>query len=235
MNYNDFIVLDFETGSRNPYKTQPIEVAMVAIHGRRLEIIEGSVFVSLMKPFDDDKALELGLDPIQDEALEINHKTREQLKTAPEPKLVWSKAKEYVDRYNHKKTVWDAPIFCGYNSDGFDGHIVHRLCCLDPYKFGPVDKDGIKNRLFHPIHTIDVMKYIWAWTENNVDIRSLSLDNMREWLGISKEGAHNAEKDVIDTAQILIKFLKLHRNYASKVKFANSFGGKKDESPVLSV
>jgi exonuclease I len=113
----------------------------------------------------------------------------------------------------------------GYNSDGFDYHIVHRLCCSAPYNYGPVDDKSLRNKLFHPIHYVDVMKYVWAWTENNVDITSISLDTVREWMGISKVGAHEALKDVRDTAEIFIKFMKLHRNYAGKVKFANAFGG----------
>lgn len=225
MNKSDFIVIDFETGSADPYKTQPIEVAMLAINARKLEIIEGSQFVSLMKPFDDETAIKLGLDPIQDEALEINKKTREQLEKAPDPKLVWKRVEEHVNRYNPTKKKWDAPVPVGYNSDGFDAYIWHRLCCLDPYKYGPIDLERKRNKLFHPIHSVDVMKYVFAWTENNFDMFSISLDTVRDWMGISKVGAHEALKDVIDTANIFIKFMKLHRNYATKVKFANAFGG----------
>ena len=32
MNYRDIIVFDFETGSVNPKKTQPTQIAAVAIH-----------------------------------------------------------------------------------------------------------------------------------------------------------------------------------------------------------
>lgn len=232
MNRNNIIVGDFETGSANPYKAQPIEFAMIAINARRLEIIPGSEFKSLIKPFSDDEAISLGLDPIEDEALNINHKTREEIAKAPSAKMVWGRVKEYVERYNPTKKKWDAPIFAGYNSDNFDCHILHRLCCVEPYKFGPIDPETNRPKLFHPIHTIDVMKYIWAWTENNVDIFSLSLDKMRDWLGISKDGAHEALKDVQDTAEILLRFMKLHRNYANKVKFANSFGGNINAEPI---
>ena len=38
MNYRDIIVFDFETGSRNPDKTQPVQIAAVAIHGRNLTL-----------------------------------------------------------------------------------------------------------------------------------------------------------------------------------------------------
>ena len=32
----DFIVFDFETGSRNPHKTQPTQIAALALDGRNL-------------------------------------------------------------------------------------------------------------------------------------------------------------------------------------------------------
>ena len=67
MNYKDIIVFDFETGSRNPEKTQPVQIAAVAIHGRKLTIQPAGYFESLMRPeLDDDKAIELGVDPIED-------------------------------------------------------------------------------------------------------------------------------------------------------------------------
>jgi DNA polymerase III epsilon subunit-like protein len=49
------------------------------------------------------------------------------------------------------------------------------------------------------------------------------MDNLRDYLGISKEGAHDALKDVKDCAEVLIRFMKLHRNLADKVKFKDSF------------
>ena len=84
MNYKDIIVFDFETGSRNPEKTQPIQIAAVAIHGRKLTVQPDGYFESLMRPIlDDEEAIKMGLDPIEDEALAVNGKTREELAKAP--------------------------------------------------------------------------------------------------------------------------------------------------------
>ena len=58
MNYMDIIVFDFETGSRDPLKTQPIQIAAVAIHGRKLTVQPEGYFESLIKPlFDDEEAI----------------------------------------------------------------------------------------------------------------------------------------------------------------------------------
>ena len=105
MNYRDIIVVDFETGSRNPHKTQPTQVAAVAIHGRKLTVQPGGYFNSEIRPIlDDEKAVAAGLDPIEDEALAVTKKERKALARAPLPKTVWSKFTNFVNKYNFKKT-----------------------------------------------------------------------------------------------------------------------------------
>jgi DNA polymerase III epsilon subunit-like protein len=44
MNYRDYVVYDFETTSANPLRTQPVQIAAVVVHGRKLEIKKGSEF-----------------------------------------------------------------------------------------------------------------------------------------------------------------------------------------------
>ena len=220
MNYKDIIVFDVETGARNPHKTQPVQIAAVAIHGRKLTIQPGGYFESLIRPeLDDEKAIEMGVDPIEDEALAVNGKTREELAKAPSAKTVWKKFANFVNKYNWKKTPYFAPIPAGYNIIGFDLPIVQRLC----EQHGPVDKKTGKQTLFNKIHKIDMLDTVWMWMENNPDIKSLSMDSMRDLLGMSKENAHDAMQDVKDTANLMIAFMKLHRRIAPKVKFEKAF------------
>jgi DNA polymerase III epsilon subunit-like protein len=68
------------------------------------------------------------------------------------------------------------------------------------------------------------MNIVFLWFENNQDLSSYSLDSLREYLGISKDGAHDAIKDVKDSAEILIRFMKLHRKLSRKILFKDSFG-----------
>ena len=220
MNYKDIIVFDFETGSRNPHKTQPVQIAAVAIHGRKLTIQPDGEFNSLIRPvLDDEEAIKLGLDPIEDEALAVNGKTREELAKAPQPKVVWDKFANFVNRYNFKKTPYYAPIAAGYNIIGFDLPIVQRMC----EKYGPVDKKTGQQTLFNKIHKVDMLDIVWMWMENNADVKSLSMDSMRDLFGISKENAHDALQDVKDTANLMIRFMKLHRRVAPKITFEKSF------------
>ena len=220
MNYRDIIVFDFETGSRNPDRTQPVQIAAVAIHGRKLTLQPNGTFESLIRPiFDDDDALEMGLDPLEDEALAINGKTREELAKAPSAKTVWKKFTNFVNNYNFKGTPYFAPIAAGYNIVGFDMPIVQRMCQM----YGPTDKKTGKQSHFNKIHRIDVMDNVWMWMENNADVKSLSMDSMRDLFGMSKENAHDALQDVKDTANLMIKFMKLHRRIAPKIKFEKAF------------
>ena len=219
MNYRDIIVFDFETGSRNPLKTQPTQIAAVAIHGRKLTVQPGGYFNSEIRPIlNDEKAVAAGLDPVEDEALAITRKERKKLARAPLPKTVWGKFNNFVNKYNWKKTPFFAPIAAVYNINGFDMPIVQRMCEMH----GPVDKQG-RQTTFNRIHRIDLMETVWMWFENNADVKSLSMDAMRDLLGMSKDNAHDALQDVKDTANLLIGFMKLYRKFSPQVKFEKAF------------
>ena len=220
LNNRDIIVFDFETGSRNPYKTQPTQIAAVVIHGKSLNIKTNGVFNSEMRPIlDDEEAIAAGLDPVEDEALDITRKTRKALAKAPTPKYVWRKFAKFCGMHNWKGTSWFNPIPAGYNINNFDMPIVERMC----QDYGPVDKNSNKQDIFHKIYKIDLMDTVYMWMENQPKVNSISMDSMRDMMGMSKENAHDALQDVYDTAEILIKFMKLHREISPKVKFEKAF------------
>ena len=103
-NFRDIIVFDFETGGANPYTCQPTQIAAVAIHARKLELQPGGVFNSEMRPIiDDEKAIEAGVAPLEDKALEITRKTRSELAKAPMPKTGLEKFSKFCEQYNWKK------------------------------------------------------------------------------------------------------------------------------------
>lgn len=253
MNYQDIIVYDFETTGLNPYRCQPIQLGAVAIHGRKLEIHPNSTFCSFIRPELDPKECDrLGLDPFNDEVQQKTGITVDDLKDAPSLKAVWKQFQQYVDRYNYKKGKWGAPVKAGKNIHGYDNIIVDRIAGghlkkarveldillergiidtevvkavkkLDPYGFGPWDDERQEETLFYPMGDLDLQDVLWFWFENNPDIKSYGMDAMREYFGISTEGAHMADKDAMDTAELILKFLKLHRHYGPKIKFKGSF------------
>lgn len=211
MNFQDFIVYDLETGSRNPHTTQPLQIAAIVIDGRRLVPKENAVFKSLIRPVIDKEELEkTRLAEVEEEALSVNHLTLDMLKDAPLIKNVLTSFADFVKLYNYKGDVWSAPIRCGFNNNGFDDIILDR----ELRKIGYWDDERGKNSVFHPVHNIDTLKLVFPWFENTkMESNSLSLDALRDYFGMSKEGGHDALVDVYDTAEIMIRFMKMYRHF----------------------
>jgi DNA polymerase III epsilon subunit-like protein len=253
MNYQDIIVYDFETTGKNPHRCQPIQLGAVAIHGRKLEIHEESGFKSFIQPIWDEKECErLGLDPFNEEVTDVTGITKEDLEGAPSMKVVWTQFQQYVAKYNYRQGRWGAPIKAGQNIHRYDNIIIDRITGghlrnarnqldilseggiikeeaakevhkLEPYGFGPWENDRQEEGLFFPAGDLDLRDVLWFWFENVPEVKSLSMDAMREYFGMETKGSHQADKDAEDVAKLLIKFLKLHRHYGPKIKFKGAF------------
>ena len=140
--------------------------------------------------------------------------------------IAWNSFVEYLEKYHcgnrKKKNLFSAPIAAGYNINRFDMKIINRLS----EKYKNIETKEKKSNLFYPRDVLDIMNLVFYWFENISEIKSYSLDNVRDYLGISKDGAHDALKDVKDCAEILIRFIRLHRSLGSKIKFKGSFNEK---------
>lgn len=214
----DYIIFDFETGSRNPHKTQPTQIAAIALDGRSLTV-KGQFNSEICPIFDDEQAIALGLDPLEDEALKITGKDRDKLAKAPSVKAVWNKFTKFVGQYNWKNDPFYNPIPVGFNIVGFDMIIINRLC----KEFGPWDNDRSQQKLFSKVYKVDIMDNIFLWTEGDPSIKSISMDALRDKMGLSRENAHDALQDVKDEANIFIKLLKTHRSVYQNITFENAF------------
>ncbi len=214
----DYVIFDFETGSRNPHKTQPTQIAAIALDGRNFKL--KGTFNSEIKPIiDEEEAIAAGLDPLQDEALKITGKNREALAEAPSLKSVWAKFTKFVSQYNWNGDAFFNPIPVGFNIIGFDMIIINRLC----KEFGPWDKEREQQKLFSKIYKVDIMDNIFAWTESDPSVKSISMDALRDRMGLSKENAHDALQDVKDSANIFIKLMKTHRAVYQNMNFDKAF------------
>lgn len=230
MDRNFYCVYDFETGSRNPFNTQPTQLAAVMVNARSLTIVPDSLFESKIKPeWDVDKCKKMGVHPVEDEALIKTNLTREELDEAPPLKQVWQDFQDYLKKYNKKSETgdnWEAPIPVGHNNNSFDDIIIRRLC-LD---YGPkLDEYGAWS-IFHPNISYDIHRLFRAMSagSNIFPKNSYSMDSMREFMGISAENAHRADVDVKTTAIMLIKYLKLMKTLLSggfeyRIQFENCF------------
>jgi len=189
LNYSNYIVIDFETDGTNPETCQPIQIAAIVLNPRNLEQYPGAEFNSYIRP--DFKSLDVT-------ALEINKIKKEDLEEAPTPKIVWKSFCKFVSQYD---VIYDdekyKPVPVGYNLN-YDLTIANRL-------------NKLYGKDIFSIFSLDVMYMVYMWFESSNQLKSLRLDSVREKFKIPSKGAHDALRDVKDTAIILRKFLNLHR------------------------
>lgn len=226
INYNKICVFDFETDGSDPRKCSPVQIAAVIIDPLKLEIVPNSEFNIFFKP----EVLANNPNYVYEtDILDFHAKVRSSSKDQilkewleyPPQDQSWKLFTSYLEMHHtrsSKKNQFSAPIAAGYNINRFDLPIIDRLS----QKYGNLNKED-KTDIFYPRDVLDIMNLVFYWFENNNDIKNLSLDTLRDYMGISKEGAHDALKDVKDCASILIRFLRLHRNLGQKIQFRNAF------------
>lgn len=216
-----------ETDGSDPSICSPVQLAAIMVDPIRLEIIHDSEFNINLKP----EKLEGTTDnPYTDsDILDWHSKVKN---SSPDKILAewagypaqsksWDTFVNYLDKYHSRssrKSMFSAPVAAGYNIFRFDLKIIERLS----KKYNNVSNEG-NSCLFYPRDTMDVMNLIFYWFEGSKEIKNLTMDTLREYLGIDSKNSHDALKDVKDTAEILIRFLKLHRKLFAKIKFKDSF------------
>jgi len=226
-NSQKICVFDFETDGINPDICSPVQIAALIIDPFRLEIVQDSEFNINMRPELLEKDSEYAY--ADSDVLDFHSKVRgcskqdilDQWKGHQKQDQGWKMFVSYLEMYHirsDKKSCFTAPIAAGYNINRYDMRIIERLSV----KYNNLNKEK-RSSLFYPRDVIDLMNMIFYWFEGNNELKNYTLDNLRGYFGISTEGSHDALKDVRDTAEILIRFMKLHRNVSSKVKFKGSF------------
>lgn len=214
MNTNNIIVFDFETLGPNPQRCEPIQVAALAIDGRKLTPIEGGTFSSMMRPAGPVESWDVDL-----KALEINKKTIAEIDAAPAMEAVWRQFVDFTARY-HKGGFKGAPIPAGQFIKGFDLHIATRLC--ERYNIA-YNKEEKRQTMFNHRNQIDLVDISFLWFENAAEPTDHSLKTMCEFLGVPTEGSHDAYVDVTRTWSIIEKFMRLHRKMSPYIKFKDCF------------
>lgn len=226
MNYNKICVFDFETDGTNPEECSPVQLAAIMVDPINLEVIPNSEFNCNFKPecMEKDPEFEYKTD-ILDFHAKVKGCSKDEVYAEwqgyPKQSVAWKMFVEYLDKYhtrNSKKSQFSAPIAAGYNIYRFDLPIIQRLS----KKNKNVNKEGTSN-IFYPRDVVDMINLVFYWFNHNNELKSYKLDTLRDYFGITTDGAHDAIKDVRDTAEILIRFLKLHRNLSEKIKFKGSF------------
>ena len=212
---NHLICLDYESGSANPYNCIPLELSAIVFDINTLQEKDNGRFSSLLKPNDDE------WDLVQDEALKVNHLTREELKKAPSQEVVFKEFTNFCKQFQRDdKNAWSALIPCGHNIKGFYLIISDRLC----KKYSYVDVKGFQ-KLHHPLHSFDLMDFLRIFFHNSDNLPAYNLDSVAEYFGIKRTSSHRAMVDVEVTWQLIKRFLILFRGLSPKYinQFKNAF------------
>lgn len=226
INYNKICVFDFETDGSDPSVCSPVQLAAVMVDPIKLDIIPNSDFNVTFKPevIEKDPEYEYTTDVVDFHA-KVSGCSKadimERWRNNPAQEHSWKMFVDYLDKYHSRssrKSQFSAPIAAGYNIYRFDLPIMDRMAV----KYGNTNKEG-RNGIFFPRDVIDIINLMFYWFEQNGELKSYSLDSVRDYFGISKEGAHDAIKDIKDSAEIMIRFMKLHRRLANNIKFKDSF------------
>lgn len=211
MKSTHILVFDFETTSIDPYTCQPVQLAAAVIDFQNLRIQE-NYFSTFIKP-EDFSIIDQGNIEFHAKARSITkNQVLENWQKAPDLKVVWSDFTKYVQQFGRG---WSAPLAAGHNIVNFDCIIAKRM--MNRFKSGEI---------FHPLHFIDTMNLSFLWLHGKSEVEKYNMDYLREYFGMSqasKDNAHDALSDVKDTAELLIRYLKLTRNMASKVTFRGAF------------
>jgi DNA polymerase III epsilon subunit-like protein len=224
---NKICVFDFETDGIDTETCSPVQIAAIIVDPYNLSIVKDSEFNIQVKPekLENDPNHTYSDSDILEFHAKVRNSTKEQIleswKNSMSQQQAWSMFAQYLEIYHlnrSKKSMFSAPVASGYNIIRFDMKIVERFS----RKLGYVNNEN-GSSLFYPRDTLDMMNLLFYWFESNGDIKNLSLDNIRDYMGISKAGAHDALKDVQDCAELLIRFMRLHRNLSKKIKFRDSF------------
>lgn len=228
MNHHKIIIFDFETDGTDPNVCNPVQLAALVVDPYTLDIMPKEEFCITIRPRD----LEIDeVKYIEDHKSTIDWHAKNYKCTADEiiamwkggsgTKYAWEKFAEFVNKWNPKKTKFTAPMAGGANIRKFDLIIADRL-----------NKQYNISDLFWPRDVVDVLDLAFYWFEGLAEPTSYSMDSLRPFFGISSEGGHDAMKDVIDSAAIITRFMKMTRTIAKTKNFKGAFAKAKKSKTI---
>lgn len=203
---NNYVCLDIESSSRDPYSTQILELAAIVYDCNTLLEKENGRFHTLVKPTD--------WEAVEEGALKVNNLTKEELAEAPENHIVFDQFRSFLLQFQKDNKAWSGLIPCGQNIKSFDMIILE----LWARKYNYVDKQG-RAKLLHPFHLFDLSDIIRLFFHHCDDLSGYGLDDVAEFMGIKRTVSHRALADVETTWIILKRYLEFFRRFSpSQIK-----------------
>jgi DNA polymerase III subunit epsilon len=173
---------DIETGGTDPKTDALLQIAFIIDDGTGAEL---ATFNSYIAPLKGDL--------IHDEALAKNGITREQIKTFPDPYLVYHSMRQILGQHGYCKRKDLRYIPAGYNNQFDLDFILAWMTKLDS-KFA--FWDFLQFRPFDPLPILRALQH-----SKIIDLPNLELKTVCDHLKIPIE-AHNALSDIRATKEV---------------------------------
>lgn len=211
------IVFDFETDGLDTASCNPCQVAAIAVDLRNLQVVEDSEFNAYICPDDVDepnyikdhyRTLKFHADL---QKTTIENVLKDWRSKGIKEKVAWTSFVDYCKKYRMGAKNGQLPVAGGQNIVNFDLPIAARLC--EKHKVGfPFPKRD----------TFDLLNITPMWfLFSTSPPENYKLDTLRDYFGMSKEGAHDALTDVRQCAELIIKFLRLYKNITPRIEALN--------------
>lgn len=206
---NYLCVFDLETNDKFSDSAFPVQIAFKMFDYYSLDPVPMGEFSTLACPPPGTI-----LNP---ESMAIHKIPEADILKAPKIELAWENFVEEVQKYNKTKSRYMAPIVAGYNIRGFDLKIADRMNKL---VYG--DKPPV---LFSDFRNIDLMDIVMMLFDTSGELNDNKFDTVRQYFGISSEGAHRADVDVKHEGFLLARLMKYMRQTTrtSTKKFKGAF------------
>ena len=178
------LYIDVETTGFNPYKNGIIQIAGIV----EIDEVEIESFSFDCNVFEKDE--------ISDKALEVNNKTREQIAEFEDPKEVYSKLINIMEKHINRYNKTDKFAFVGFNAS-FDYDFIRAWF----KKAG--DKFGIGSWCWNPY--LDVMTIAFHYLEDErLQMPNFKLDSVAKAfkIEVDENALHDALYDVRLTRRI---------------------------------
>jgi len=180
------LYFDVETTGLDPKKQDIIQIAyLIEIDGEIKE--EGNYE---LQPLD--------YSTIQDKALEISHRTIEDLKTYAQPKEIYRKLVRTFDKYVDKFNKKDKFIPCGYNVN-FDLQFLREFWFKNNNKYFGAYFDY---HVYDPITTLYLMSH-----KGLINVPDYHLETICKYFEIPLK-AHDVLSDIKATREVIKKVLE---------------------------
>lgn len=202
------VCFDLETvnpdkdGTANTDTSDIVQVAAVPVDLDKLVVLEDEALDIIMKPKDiNSKTFLDDYSNVIKFHCEVHNKTPEEMvefwKMGVKEEAGFKEFISYVKEWKDGSK----PIALTQNGRNFDDPIVRRKC--KEYK------QGYPFHLRDQIDMIEVFGWWFRYAANPP--KNYKMDTVLPHLGMSCEGSHNALVDVINTANVALRFLKLQK------------------------